>query len=361
MKRVSPVLISGLCVLALPAVAACGATADSADTKTPAKGSNFRVAPYVDVSLTTLPDPQTLRSQGATEVVLAFANAAPSSTNPWNCTPSFAGYAYNDPHITNYVQQIKAAGLPIAVSFGGAAGGNDNNLTDLAYRCNPGTDPKNNNLTQAYQTAIDAVGAYRADFDVEGDQIVNAYTAQQGQGSFWNRNTAIHQLHANNPNLNISYTVTVGPNGPTDGGAGNVAAHLQALAGAGMGSAIGVWNFMTMDYYTAPAQGQTVGQMINTSWEGSTQFLASTLGVSEAQAAAASMATPMIGVNDDQINTVQPADLTAISANLRSSNAAGISFWSENRDNPCATGTVSPTCSGVGATAGAFLAAAANA
>ena len=67
----------------------------------------------------------------------------------------------------------------------------------------------------------------------------------------------------------------------------------------------------------------------------------------------------MIGVNDVPGQVLQPADLRRLAAFARAHGLAWLSFWSLGRDQPCSTGDerARPSCSGVDAPAGAFLAA----
>ncbi|MDP3972815.1 MAG: hypothetical protein Q8P61_07910, partial [Candidatus Nanopelagicales bacterium] len=205
-------------VLLMVVVSGCSSS-ESESVTPPASGSEanglgsaangFSVEPYVDVTLLNLPDFKALKANGATGVVFAFANAAGTG---WadGCTPSFDSYRVNDPHIQSAAQAARNAGLNIAVSFGGQTAGVQG--IDLAETCNFAGADEGHTLVNAYATAINAVTASRADFDVEGAALVNAFTGGD-KSSFANRNDAIKKLPSVVPGIMTSYTMSTGPNG----------------------------------------------------------------------------------------------------------------------------------------------------
>lgn len=356
-------------MLVAPALAlgACGTNASNSVAQNPAApqaAGTFAVTPYVDVTLTQLPDFNALKSSGATDVVFGFAN---SQGPGWStgCVPTFGGYAIDSQQVQAAGIAAKSAGLNVGVSFGGQrAEGND-----LAVTCNfVGGGPGGKTLADVYADTVKALGATRADFDVEGALAVNAYDGGS-TSSFANRNNAIKELPGKVPGgVYVSYTMSTGPSGPmsTDSW-GNVPAHLQAMAAAGMGQYIGNWNWMAFDWWTS--QPANMGDAVNSSWAATNTFMASTFDYPLADIQHTSSVTAMIGEWDGPAvpNTQYflPQDMATVSKYLRANSSPGIAFWSASRDNgscaaPPGSAIAQPTCSGVAQTTNQFLSTAAN-
>jgi len=143
------------------------------------------------------------------------------------CTPIWGDTlpVTSDPTVTSEITAAEADGAQPIVSFGGEYG------VELADSC-----ASLSQLTAAYQSVISTLHVTHIDFDIEGAEI--AYTAQNNL-----RFQAINALEAANPNLVVSVTFPVSPNGPDNNGQ----AFLQETKSNG--TRIDIINVMTMDYY----------------------------------------------------------------------------------------------------------------
>jgi chitinase len=83
----------------------------------------------------------------------------------------------------------------VRVSFGGASG------KELAATCADAAG-----LAEAYGAALDAAGATRADFDIEGEQLTDSASVAL-------RSRAIARLQRERPQLEVSFTLPVMPSG----------------------------------------------------------------------------------------------------------------------------------------------------
>jgi len=320
----------------------------------PANGpevSGLSVEPYVDVTLSKLPDFRALKANGASGVVFAFANAAGKG---WadGCTPSFGPYRIDDPHVQSAARAARDAGLNIAVSFGGQTAGDQG--IDLAETCNFSGADADHTLVNAYAAALKGVSAGRADFDVEGANLVNAFSGGD-TSSFANRNDAIKKLPSVVPGIMTTYTMSTGQNGlqKTDAW-GDIPGHLAAMAKSGMGSAIGRWNWMSFDWWVP--QPPNMGDAVVASMKATNSDLAKIMNFPVVDVEKASMLTTMPGNWDGNGQVVNnyllPSDMATVSRYLRSIGAPAISMWSASRDNGSCAGApgaalAQPTCSGL--------------
>jgi len=124
---------------------------------------------------------------------LAFIIAGPSNYPAWYGKIPMAANFY-----TNQIAAIRGRGGDVIISFGGE-GGKELALVET-----------NIVLLQAkYQSVIDAYKFTWLDFDIEGKALSNTSANQR-------RNTGLAGLQAANPNLIISYTLPVNPDGIPD-------------------------------------------------------------------------------------------------------------------------------------------------
>lgn len=339
-------------LLALVAGGCSSSTTNSVDQPGTGVGSSgLSVEPYVDVTLSKLPDFKALKANGATGVVFAFANAAGKG---WaeGCTPSFGPYRVNDLHIQSAARAARDAGLNIAVSFGGQTAGDQG--IDLAETCNFAGAEGDHTLVNAYAAALKGVSANRADFDVEGATLVNAHSGGD-KSSFANRNDAIKKLPSVVPGIMTTYTMSTGQNGlqKTDAW-GDIPGHLSAMAAAGMGSAVGRWNWMAFDWWVP--QPANMGDAVVASIQATNSDLAKIMNFPLADIQKASMLTTMPGNWDGNGQVVNNylllTDMATVSKYLRSIGAPTISMWSASRDNGSCAGNpgaalAQPTCSGL--------------
>ena len=319
---------------ATPDAPAAGGTSDPeatpaprAPTETPSlDGTEF--APFVDVLLYP---PYDLAANAAATGVRQYTLGFVVATG--GCTPSWGGVLpVEDPGITDRVAALRAAGGDVRISFGGANG------TELATVCDSAES-----LAAAYQRAIDASGATRVDFDVEGAALGNSNANRR-------RAEAITILRRNAEGaerpLDVSITLPALPQGLTQGG-------VDLLAGArDAGVEFDAVNLMAMDYGDAAAPDPD-GQMGRFAVDAVTAAQAQVKGVferSDDDAWGLLAVTPMIGVNDVASEVFTVEDARIVGEFAREKGLAWYSMWSATRDAPCPGGpkaTADASCSSV--------------
>ncbi|MFE4059136.1 hydrolase [Streptomyces sp. NPDC059096] len=249
-----------------------------------------------------------------------------------SCTPTWGGTAaYDSAAVKARVAELTASGAAVRVSFGGAAG------TEPALGCD-GVDA----LVAAYTKVLDAVGATRADFDIEGDALSDSASVAL-------RNKAIVRLQEER-GLDVTYTLPVMPDGLEKSGV----ALLSDAAERGV--RLSAVNVMAMNYgssYTG-----NMAAYAERAARAAHGRIASTLGLSSARAWQALHITVMAGVNDVAGETFTLADAARLRRFAREEGVGALSMWATFRDRACADGvstaTASDTCSGVEQTAGAY-------
>ncbi|AXG78402.1 glycoside hydrolase family 18 protein [Streptomyces paludis] len=284
-------------------------------------------APYV--SATTAASTDATGSPATYNLAFAVADSTDGSAT---CAPAWGGTAaYGSAAVAARTAKLTSSGADLRVSFGGAAG------TELALAC--GSADK---LAAAYAKALDAVGAAKADFDIEGDALTDT-------ASISLRNKALAQLQSAR-DLDITYTLPVMPDG------------LEKTATAVLSDAvkqgvdISAVNIMAMNYSTSNTGD--MGDYAESAAEAAHDQIADTLGLSSAKAWRALHITAMIGVNDVAGETFTLADATQLRAFARRKGVGTLSMWATFRDQRCADGVstakASDACSGVDQKTGAF-------
>ncbi|MFF3202599.1 cellulose binding domain-containing protein [Streptomyces sp. NPDC002962] len=277
-------------------------------------------APYVDTSL--YPAFDLLASVSATGVKdynLAFV------TDGGGCTPKWGGVTdLASDGVAAQIGALRAKGGDVRVSFGGASG------SELATTCSSADA-----LAAAYGKAVDAYRLTKVDFDIEGgalpDTAANARRAQ-----------AIAKLQQQHPDLNVSFTLPVMPEGLTQDG-------VNLLAGAkSAGVGIDTVNIMAMDY--GPAYSGDMGTYAEQAATATQAQVKSVLGLGDGAAWKAVGVTPMIGVNDVTSEIFKVDDATQLVAFAKAKGLGPLSMWSATRDKQCAGGAknyADATCSSI--------------
>jgi hypothetical protein len=265
-------------------------------------------APYVDVMLwPTFNIVNAHNVTGQKYYTLAFVIAGTDGQPAWGGALSMSSN-----HMLDQINQLRAAGGDVIVSFGGANGTPiDASITNVS------------SLVAAYSSVIDKYGLTWIDFDIEGWWV-------QDQASIDRRNQAARQLQIKYPSLRITYCLPVMPFGLTADGV-NI---INKAKAAGV-NIYGV-NVMAMDYGQS---NQQMGQAAISAAQNTRSQTGLNIGI-----------TPMIGKNDTQNETFT---LTNASEVLNFAKATSwvnmIAMWSVNRDNGGCPGqqSASPTCSGI--------------
>ncbi|MDT0470048.1 chitinase [Streptomyces gibsoniae] len=325
--------VAGLTCLIALAVTGCSSTAESsapgpsspaAARSTPsARSTAFE--PYVSAT-----DASALDAAGSPSTYnLAFVISDGSSCTPkWNGTE-----AVGDSAVTARIAALKQHRAAVRVSFGGASG------KELASVCDSASA-----LAAAYAKALDAAGATRADFDIEGGRLTDTASVAL-------RSKAIALLQKERPGLDVTFTLPVMPSGLDADGK----ALLESANDHGV--RVSAVNIMTMNYgesYTGD-----MGDYAITSAEAAHDQLADLFGLSSRGAWQGLALTSMIGVNDVSGETFTLSDAAQVRSFAERKDLAWLSMWSAFRDRSCvdggsSQGDAATNCSGVRQTSGAF-------
>ncbi|MCC5477361.1 glycoside hydrolase family 18 protein [Streptomyces barringtoniae] len=277
-------------------------------------------APYVDTSL--YPAFDLVGAADATGVKtynLAFV------TDGGSCTPKWGGVTdLTSDAVAAQIGSLRAKGGDVRVSFGGASG------SELATTCSSADA-----LAAAYGKAVDAFKLTKVDFDVEGGALPN--TAANTL-----RAKAIAKLQAQHPNLDVSFTLPVMPEGLTQDGV-NLLSNAKSN-----GAKISTVNIMAMDY--GASYNGDMGDYAQQAATATQAQVKSVLGLSDAAAWKTVAVTPMIGVNDVSTEVFKVDDATQLVNFAKSKGLGGLSMWSAARDKQCAGGaknSADPTCSSI--------------
>ncbi len=297
-------------------VGACSTGPTPTPTKTsttlppPPPGSRIS-APYIDVSPGSSSPIMQLASNGSgnKHYTLAFILGRGCSAS-W-----FGAYELNSAEanaIGTRINELRAAGGDVVISFGGAA------APELANVC-----PDVSSLQAQYQAVVTKYNLRYIDLDIE----------DFSPAAIDLRNKALKNLEAANPNLRVHYTLGALPTGLTQ-------VQLDVLNNAKTnGTRVDLVNIMAMDYYqntqdmggAAIQAAQATRNQLN-----SMGFTNTQIGI-----------TPMIGTNDSH-ETFTLEDAQQVINWAKGNNIALVAFWSVGRDNGgCPNGTVSPSCSGI--------------
>ena len=279
------------------AVAAAGPAA--------AAGSAFPAhyaAPYLQISSSDAGDMAAdMAATGTKYYTLAFLTPSSGCTAQWedggNSVGSFA----------SQVSAIQNAGGNVIISFGGEPDGNNPN--ELAQTCTNVSQ-----LTAAYQNIVNTYGVTRLDFDIEGSVLSDTAATSI-------RDQALAALQAEDPAVQVDFTLAVAPNGlPT--GAGSEYALLQNAKADGV--KVSVVNIMTMDF-GAGENGLTDAE---SAAQGTASQLSSLYGISTSAAYAMMGLTPIAGQNDSPDNyDFTTANAQSLESFAASNGVAELSFW----------------------------------
>ncbi|WP_214326096.1 carbohydrate binding domain-containing protein [Nonomuraea sediminis] len=273
--------------------------------------SDIRLAPYIDITMSTPSLVSAANATGVKTYTLAFALGDSTGCNPaWGGT-----IPIDDPRIINDVKALQAQGGQVVVASGGAQG------PYLEHNC--GTTAS---LLAAYKKVLDTVGTNHLDVDVEASIDVNKV------------NSALKQLQTER-GTKISYTLRIQAQ---DYGLDPFSVQiLQDAAAKGLNVLV---NPMVMDF---GGTGNWGDSMISAAQATLNQMKSIWPSKSDAELKRGLGVTPMIGKNDTGPVTTQ-ADARKLRDWANANHLGFVGFWSVGRDNGgCPNGTVSPTCSGI--------------
>jgi hypothetical protein len=274
--------------------------------------------PYVDVDLTSPFDLAGVAPDaGADSLTLAFVTAH------GECNPSWGGQqAIDAASVAGPAARLRAAGVALRVSFGGAQG------TELAQSC-----PTVSRLEAAYASVLNRYHAQGADFDLESAALADRAAVMRRAEAI-----ALLQARIGRP-LAVSLTLPVSPDGLSAAALGAVRSMLAA------GVRLQTINLLAMNYGRALRGGMgaaAIGALAGTH----RQLSALGGGLSGWSALGV---TAMVGINEvsGEVFTLSDARMLA---SFAARHGLGLtSIWSLARDNPCqgSESSAGPTCSGV--------------
>jgi chitinase len=292
-SRALSVVSSAAMVIATTGVA-LGAGVESASAA-PAFPAHF-AAPYLQISTGDSGDiAADMNATGLKYYTLAFL------TSQSGCTATWEDGGYSVTAFNSQIDAVQAAGGNVIISFGGAGS------TDLAQTCT-----NVSSLTAAYANIVNSTGVDRLDFDVEGSVLSDTSATTT-------RDEALAALQAENPAVQVDFTLAVAPNGlPT--GSGSEYALLQDAKSHGV--KVSTVNIMTMDF----GNGQNALADAESAAQDTAGQLSSLYGISTAAAYNMMGLTPIAGQNDDNENFTQ-ANANTLESFAASNGIGELAFW----------------------------------
>jgi chitinase len=285
--------------LALAAATALGSGGLAFATAGPAAAAALPAhfaAPYLQIDSSDAGDMAADEAAtGLKDYTLAFL--IPQS----GCTPEWEDGGNSVGAFASQIGAIQAAGGNVIISFGGESGG------ELAQTCTNVSQ-----LTAAYQNVVNTYGVTRLDFDIEGGVLSDTAATSL-------RDQALAALQAEDPSVQIDFTLAVAPQGlPT--GTGSEYALLQDAKAKGV--KVSAVNIMTMDF----GAGSNDLADAESAAQGTASQLAGLYGISTSAAYAMMGLTPIAGTNDDgtYFSTSNAQSLESFAA---ANGVQELSFW----------------------------------
>ncbi|MFI1093280.1 ricin-type beta-trefoil lectin domain protein [Streptomyces sp. NPDC020917] len=291
--------IAPVATTAVALAAACLGTAGQAHAAT-GLPAHF-AAPYLQIDGNTANDMAAdMNATGLKYYTLAFLIPKSGCTAQWEASGDGIG-AY-----ASQINALKAAGGTAIISFGGAEGG------ELAQTCTSVSS-----LTAAYANIVNTYGITRLDFDIEGGTLGDSAANQR-------RNQALAALQAQNPSVQVAYTLAVDPGGlPSQ--------EYGVLSDAkSKGVDVSAVNIMTMDF----GDGQNALADAESAARGTASQLAGLYGISTSAAYNRIGLTTIAGQNDDNEYFSQ-SDAQSLEGFAASNGVQELAFWEvDSYDKP---------------------------
>ncbi|GGM41431.1 cellulose binding domain-containing protein [Dactylosporangium sucinum] len=271
-------------------------------------GSTIPVAPYVDMGAWPTPSLTDMATAGNLKsFTLAFVNSAGCKASWFNAYDPRAAWARDQ------IDAIRARGGDVKISFGGASG------IELAQACSTPAA-----VAAEYQAVVDAYALKYIDLDIEGAAVADPTSVNR-------RSQALALLQAARPNVKISLTLPVLPEGLTADGVNVVRSARDA------GVNLDLVNVMAMDYQRSSGDyGNFAVQAAQSTF---TQLKGLYPGKTDAQVWRMVGVTPMLGKNDDG-GTYDQNDARQLVAFAQTNHLGMLSFWETTRDRNACNGAL---------------------
>jgi chitinase len=253
-------------------------------------------APYLQIDSSDASDMAADEAAtGLKDYTLAFLT--PQS----GCTPEWEDGGDGVGAFASQISAAQASGGNVIISFGGESGG------ELAQTCTNVAQ-----LTAAYLNVVNTYGVTRLDFDIEGGVLSDTAATSL-------RDQALAALQAEDPAVQVDFTLAVSPQGlPT--GTGSEYALLQDAKAKGV--KVSVVNLMTMDF----GNGQNPLADAESAAQGAAGQLSSLYGISTSAAYGMMGLTPIAGQNDDD-EVFSISDASTLEGFAAANGVAELSFW----------------------------------
>jgi Cellulose binding domain/Glycosyl hydrolases family 18 len=273
----------------------------------PPPGSVF-VAPYVDMG--AWPTPSLTDMAGAGNLknfTLAFITASGCKAMWFNAYDPRAAWSRDQ------IDAIRSRGGDVKISFGGASG------IELAQACSTAA------ATEAeYQAVVDAYNLKYIDLDIEGAAVADPTTIAR-------RSQALKLLQTARPNVRVSLTLPVLPEGLTADGLNVVRSARDA------GVSLDLVNIMAMDYQ------RSSGDYGNFAVQAAQSTFSQLKGLypsrTDAQVWRMLGVTPMLGKNDDG-GTYDQNDARQLVTFAKANHLGMLAFWEMTRDRNACNGAL---------------------
>jgi chitinase len=280
-------------------------------------------SPYVDLTLNVHWDSSTQDLQPVDLVQISQTSGVKNYhlafiTDAGQCQPTWGGqqaYSMDKGWGSRLTEKLHSNQIQYTVSFGGASG------NDISLACSE------SQLISVYEQAIKIYQPQGLDFDIEN-----------GTANVKKIMTALKQIQLDHPNLKISFTLPVMPEGLTPSG-------QEVVQLAKTNDLKYTVNIMAMDY--GPSYVNDMGEYAIQAATNLFNFL-KTLYPESADEVVWQMVevTPMIGINDVTVEQFSLRNADLLNRFARQNHLGGLSMWSIARDNPCADKWASSICSG---------------
>lgn len=280
-------------------------------------------SPYADITINTHWDSRYQGMEPMDLDVIGKSNNINSYhlafiTDPGSCKPAWgaqSSYSLSTGWGSHLTDRLRANSINYIISFGGASG------NDISMDCSE------LQLISIIEHVLKIYQPQGLDFDIEN-----------GTTNLVKLMNALKQAQHSHPDLKISFTLPVLPEGLTTLGQ-DVVKQAKAL---NLNYSI---NIMAMDY--GPTYVNDMGQYAIDAATNLFNFLKQ-IYPAKSEAALWQMIeiTPMIGVNDVSVEQFTLQNVDTLRHFAQQNKLGALSMWSIARDNPCSDKWASPICSG---------------
>jgi chitinase len=288
----------GLVLAAATALGSGGlalATAQSAAAAGSAFPAHF-AAPYLQIASSDAGDMAAdMAATGDKYYTLAFLIPSTGCNAYWEDDGSGVGA------FASQISALQSSGGNVIISFGGADGG------EPALTCTSVSS-----LTAEYQSIVNTYGVTRLDFDIEGSTLSNTAATTR-------RDQALAALQAQDPAVQVDFTLAVAPNGLPTGGGSEYALLQDAKA---QGVKVSTVNIMTMDF----GAGSNDLADAESAAQATAGQLSGLYGISTSAAYAMMGLTPIAGTNDDG-TVFSTANAQSLESFAAANGVEELSFW----------------------------------